>query len=346
MIIFIVSLVILGFVLQYWSIKHGLDGVSHAYSPSQSIVEPGEVFHINSTLKNSSFRFISYIEIREDIPPEFELISAAMDKRTMFLMPRRCYRWSTDVKSSKRGCYTFRGGRLMAGGFLGINETFKAIPQHKEVVVIPPPYQGLTLKDTVGGFLGDISVSRFIMEDPVLTMGFREYTGREPFKMISWSQSARNRRLMVKKYDYTLELVVTVILNVECPLNTDTEPLFEDCFSMARTVCEALEDKHIKYSFLTNACTTGALSHWDSISDGLGSRQLHTILEGLGRASYGYTESFRSIMSTAIRSAEQGRSHIIIMPQLKDDYWQPLNQLRDLTGGRVLILTPEEEKVI
>ena len=48
--------------------------------------------------------------------------------------------------------------------------------------------------DVLSGFLGDVSVRRFIYEDPVLTTGFREYTGREPMKHISWTQSARGPR--------------------------------------------------------------------------------------------------------------------------------------------------------
>jgi hypothetical protein len=347
MIIFIVSLVIVGCTLQWWSIRHGLDGVSHTYSPSESIVEPGDVFNIDTTIKNSSFRFISYIQIIERIPSEFEIIPPGGNDYSMFLMPRRCYNRSIAAKATKRGCYFLCGASLIGGGFLGINETFKTISQHREVVVIPPPYEGLNIKDTVGGFLGDISVNRFIMEDPVLTMGFREYTGREPFKMIAWNQSARNRRLMVKKYDYTLEMVVTVILNVEFRIDDAyTEGIFEECLSMARTVCETLEKEHIKYSFITNAYTTGAISHWDRITDGLGSKHLLAILEGLGRASYGYAGAFHSIMSKALKNAEQGRSHIIIMPQFKDKYRQSILHLKNLTGGRVLVLTPGEEMVI
>lgn len=346
MIIFLVILIVVGSALQLWSMKHGLDGVSHVYTPSKSLVEPEEVFQIHSTVANTSLRFISFLEVKEYMPAEFETAPGTEEKYSLFLMPRQCYHHITDVKALKRGCYYLSGALIKGGDFLGISENFLSVPQRREVLVIPPLYKEFRLKDTVGGFLGDVSVNRFIMEDPVLTMGFREYTGREPMKMISWSQSARNRKLIVKKYDYTLELVVTVILNVECKVDKETEPVIEDCFAIARTVCEALEEKHIKYSFTTNANTKGAISAWDNIIDGLGSSHIMKILEGLARASYGYVRSFKSILNKAYKNTEQGRSHIVITPKLTDDYRNSICKLRDLTGMQVLVLTPGEEVIL
>ena len=56
-------------------------------------------------------------------------------------------------------------------------------------------------------------MNRFIMEDPVLRLGYRDYTGREPIKQISWTQTARMGRMMVSCQDYTVERTVTVMLN-------------------------------------------------------------------------------------------------------------------------------------
>ena len=41
----------------------------------------------------------------------------------------------------------------------------------------------------LGGMIGDISVNRFIFEDPMLTIGFSDYTGREPMRDISWTRA-------------------------------------------------------------------------------------------------------------------------------------------------------------
>ncbi len=71
--------------------------------------------------------------------------------------------------------------------------------------------------------------------------------------------TARFGKLMVKKYDHTLEPTVTVLLNVECPGNEPDTESVERCFSLARTVCEAFEERRIKYGFITNAFAVGAV---------------------------------------------------------------------------------------
>ena len=114
------------------------------------------------------------------------------------------------------------------------------------------------LRELLGSFLGDYSVQRYLYEDPVMTAGYREYTGREPMKQISWKQSAHSMGLMVREYDHTVEPVLTLLLNVETAQERK-EPVLETCYSLARTVCQELEDKGIKYVFCTNAAQAGAV---------------------------------------------------------------------------------------
>ena len=147
---------------------------------------------------------------------------------------------------------------------------------------------------------------------------------------------------MVKKYDYTLELTATVLLNVECDRTAGWEDRLETCFSMARTVCETLEDKRIPYRFVTNAGTAGAITLWSQVSDGLGAGHLSTVLEGLGRATYDPLRPFAHTLQQTVRHVEQGRTHILITPERSAAWQWELSRLEQLSGARALILTPEE----
>ena len=176
-------------------------------------------------------------------------------------------------------------------------------------------------------------------------LGFREYTGREPQKQIAWTQSLRAGKLLVKEFDHTLDLSVTVLLDVALHNDPQGEALIEECFRLARTVCETLEQQRIQYGFLTNAMAAGALGHWQSVTEGLGESHLMAILEGLGRATYDHVEDFEETLERAARMAEQGRSHVIITP-VKDERVQAGARLLEArTGGQVCILEavlPEE----
>ena len=353
MLIFVLILIAAAGFAQYWSLAHALDDVEHRCAPDCRLVEPDQPFHLVNTVSNRSRRFVPFVHVSQYIPDELQVLEDGVDvsppgrvKRYMnyslYLMPRQTWQRPVAVSLPTRGRYVFTGATMQGGGFLGFSELTAYTDQNEEIVILPRPCAIPALTDTLGGFLGDRSVDRYILEDPVLTLGFREYTGREPMKSISWPQSARSGQLMVKKYDYTLELTATVMLNVECDRTEGFEQRLEACFSMARTVCETLEEKRIPYRFITNAGAAGAITLWSQVSDGLGSGHLSTVLEGLGRATYDPLRPFVHTLEQTTRHVEQGRTHILITPQQEIPWHRELSRLEQLSGTRVLILTPEE----
>jgi len=353
MLIFIVILLAAAAALQHWSLAHALDGIEHHYAPDCKLAEPDQPFQLVNTVTNRTRRFVPYVHVSQRIPDEMVLHEEGIDVSppgrtnrylaySLYLMPRQTWQRSIPVSLPSRGRYVFTGATLQGGGFLGFSELTAYTDQNEEIVVLPRPCTIPALTDTLGGFLGDRSVDRYILEDPVLTLGFREYTGREPMKSISWTQSARSGQLMVKKYDYTLELTATVLLNVECERTEGFDRRLEACFSIARTVCETLEEKRIPYRFVTNAGAAGAISLWSQVSDGLGSGHLSTVLEGLGRSTYDPLRPFSHTLEQTTRNVEQGRTHILITPDREISWRYELSRLEQLSGSPVLILTPEE----
>ncbi|MGI6238265.1 MAG: DUF58 domain-containing protein, partial [Christensenellales bacterium] len=239
--------------------------------------------------------------------------------------------------------YTFNGATLYGGDFLGLSERARYYPRMRESVVLPKRAEGQQLMETLGGFIGDVSVRRFILEDPVLTLGFREYTGREPMKQISWPATARTGRMMVKQYDHTLELTVTVVLNIHSLLySSAAHPLMEVCYSIARAVCETLEERRIAYAFLTNARAVNMTGAWEYVGDGLGGAHLSTILEGLGRATYAAHGSAHLLIDSVLRRTQSGRAHIIITPTARDISAQDIARLEDRAAAKALVIAAEE----
>lgn len=360
MIIFLVVLLLLAWAAQRYTLTHAFDGVVYETRASTDTVDPDEQFDVVTTLENGKRMPVMYLRVQEKLPPgacvHTEGIPTLLERdgmRTSFrvyLLGRQKLERRVLVSLPVRGRYFLRGGQLAAGDFFGLSETIEYVPRSHEIVVMPRTVEAPALQAMLGGYLGDRSVSRFIMEDPVLTLGFREYTGREPQKQISWTQSARFGRLMVKRYDYTLEQTVTVVLNIACETlrGAALHARIEQCFSLARGVCEELERRGISYDFLTNAAAAGAMGLWNTLADGLGHEHLRVILEGLGRATYDSTEPFTQTLDRALRRAEHGRGHIIITPAQSDVAGHALARLRELTGGDVCTLAacalfPEEE---
>ena len=347
MIIFIAVLLITAFIIERISLATALDGIEYKYAPSEIIVEPDEQFEVITTLTNTSRRFVPFINLDESLPDHALVHTEGADIRTdyqgkvrhlstLYMMPRSMLTRAVTISLPKRGLYLLTGAELRGGDFIGLNENSRNYPINAEIVVYPQMSEAPEVLDVLGGFLGDASVRRFIMEDPVLTVGSREYTGREPMKTISWPHSVRMGKLMVKQFDYTLEPTASVLLDVEADDGiVGYQETLEECFSIARTVCQELETRGIKYDFLTNAHTTGALSSWSYMGEGLGHRHLLTILEGLGRASYWHTEPFYKTIEKAVALQDGYKSVIIITPEITPESRLLIDRLQAHTGGIV-----------
>ncbi len=347
MILLIVAVIISIIVaIDRYVASHIFDGVSYDCNLKQTAVEQDEAFAVESVVENNKLMPMLTFTMSEIMPADIEYVgddeivmntskyATTVYTRDTYLLSHQRMRNERMYKLGRRGRYIFRGGNIVSGDLLGIYTMSKSYSTVKEIVVLPQSKASDDIKTTISGVFGDISVRRFVIEDPILTVGFREYSGREPQKSISWTQTARMGDMMVKVYDHTVEMTVTVMLNIENGTYND----MENCYSVTRYVLEELEKKHIRYDFITNANTSGIVGKWSYISEGIGKNHLMSILEGLGRATYDYFEPFENTIARASRTIYGEKSIIIITPNCSKDYDLAINNLRARCGGKVQII--------
>ncbi len=270
--------VVLVTLLQLFVPERALETLEADRQPETLLGEAGEPVTLRFRIRNSSRRFFPFVAVDTKLPFSREEAIGF----SFWLGPRQVLTREYPVTIDRRGRYVLEDMKLSCGDFLGLREYTKACGSYREIVIPPKALSTARLDALMGGFLGDVSVNRFILEDPVLTLGYREYAGGDPMKRISWSQSARYNRLMVKKNDYTVEPSVSVLLNVDTDL-ADNREACEVCFRLARSVCTALESKGMRYSFSSNAHLVG-YSRGAAGAAGLGQRHFRGILETLGRS--------------------------------------------------------------
>ena len=369
MIILLILFALFLFLVERYYLQNGLSRIYYDVSVSQALLEPEEEFIIRSTIENHKPLFLPYLSMEESLPYEiqiaeteqvdrdstglqvftnttsaqYEQIRNAYLKSSFYLMPNQ--KFTREVRASLpcRGRFLFRGCNLHGGDFLGLSDSDRSFPTTREVVVMPKRAPIPDIGRLVGDFLGDLSVNRFIFEDPMLTIGFSEYTGREPLRDISWSQTARMGRTMVKNYDHTVDLSLTILLNVQSANpNSDDDQAVETCISMVRSLCETLEEQHIKYSFLTNAIPVGMIGGADEIEQGNGNRHFFAMMEMLGRLTSIGAKPFSNTILRACRTSEQGRHHILVTPDWNPEWAEPMRLLEKLSDGHILTLTPEQ----
>ena len=350
--LFIIFLTIFVFMLQKRMMKSSLDVIRENYWPEKNIVDPEETFDLVISMENIGKYYIPYVKAQLFCPKEIRVCVEDDHVTKDAERGGRFVTWSTwlrayqeaqyrvPVSIGERGQYVLPKLRVFGGDFLGMEETSRDFSKYREIVVAPREVPESEFRELLGSFLGEHSVRRFLYEDPILTIGYREYIGREPMKMISWKQSARGNGLMVKKYDYTLEPMASVLLNVESKTD-DWEQRLEQCFSLTRTVCRILEDRGIKYDFYTNAMMAGNMWSVQEVGEGLGHRHFSSVLECLGRAAYKATFSCSRLLEKATAVSEMNRARILITPG--NDLTEPENyaalyRLEEISGENLFII--------
>ena len=348
-----VALVAFLFVLQKIWPKKTMENLLYYHSLNRKLVEPEEQVILNGRLYNQWWLPIMYMSLTVFFPKEAEFLEKEAWKKQnlrneiaekhvvqrFYLMPHHRGKFQIHFSLPRRGRYHLGNHFLETGDLFGIQTNIKREEQRLELIVMPRSSQDPVVIKMLGGFMGEISARRFIYEDPILTVGFREYTGREPMKSISWKQTARSGELVVHQYDHTVDINVAVLLNTE----GGSKEELESCFEITRRVCEELEKKHIVYEFFTNGDLKTPVGTMRWLPEGLGRTHFQTIMYGLGSSNCHNLGSFMDMVEQCKGRRKSGRSYLVITPPLKKSGVRAVNELERISELEVCVLVGKAE---
>ena len=131
------------------------------------------------------------------------------------------------------------------------------------IVVYPRILSEDELPDPANRWLGEAVVKRWIMPDPFLVNGIRDYRAGDTLRDVHWRASARTGELCVKVRDYTSDPRALVILNVQTSEaqwadvgGQDVETM-EQGIRIAATLCARALAGGMDAGFASNACLAG-----------------------------------------------------------------------------------------
>lgn len=337
----ILIIVFLAFCAEIKSLRRSVEDVCYDRKPSVRSVEQGQEFLIKTTIENRSGKDIPYLFLEEIFPDELELLDKDrmelarekgyyLFKSVLFLKKRQRIKRTIRVTAQRRGIIRIAGARLKIGDFLGLKELEKRESLEQSVVVYPVRLEDMRLEQVVSDILGEISVNSFLYEDPILVKGYRDYTGQEPMRAISFLMSAKRNQLTVREFDHTREAMVDLIFDVS--YKGDFEHYFtrqEALFSIVRTICETLEQKGISYRLITNAYYAAMEVHGVNVirSGGSGGSSMTKILEVLGMASNAAMCDTAEVLSYVFRNFSREKSFLYICHRKEETNEELLDRL-------------------
>lgn len=338
----LIGLTVALILVQVLSLKNPLRNVGLIYSTDLKLAEPGEVIKLRYTVFNRGKVPVEYVGVSFSFDEGIEILSTSVGKTEQsftgkicnadfFLMPGQSAKCTIELTLSSRGVHRLGQHYLEAGDFMGLSTYVKSFEPEATVVCTSKLSDKEVEVVVKGGYTGDITTRRFIMDDPSIIAGYREYSGTEPLKKISWLQSAKRGELMVKINDFTIDVNVAVALNMENYLSSERQ--MEKCFEIARSVCEQLEDLRIPYMLITNG-DMGMLQR------GLGRLHLLAILKRIGNSGCACYTGFGSLVDRCIANKSGNTGYIVITMPLPPEGNSSLDRLRSSSDREVLVLNP------
>jgi len=346
---FFVIIVIIGLLLEGISLKRDMSKVSVDFEISSYCTEPGVPFSIQTLVKNRSRVPLSYLAVIYTFSLHANLAEGLnytkkahglLVKKICRIGGRRRKKLVLQTSLDKRGIHAFSADAVEFGDFLGFKEYSKNPFISREVVVYPKRIESEALREKLGRFFGDVAAKRFLIRDPILIVGTREYTGREPMKEVHWLKSAQRGELMVKEFDFNRKFSVSVLMSAEGISYSDDEEMDKMC-ELARAVCENLAAAGASVRFFSNAMRRGVQrgSLWKCE---VSTMHMGALLEGLGRATSLERGTLDDLTAFALRESNYDSAYILLLPKGDARAAEASRRLSASTNQEVSVIQMEE----
>ncbi len=221
MLVTILIILVQSFIFTKW----GLASVSYTRSFNKETVFPGESFEMVDEISNKKLLPVPWVRLESKISNNLQFarkqdqsIEEANEgyHRTLFsLSPYEKVTRRHKVTCLKRGYYQLKTVSLTLGDIVGFHEKAEVFDAKAAVTVFPELLEIEDIPLPSHSWLGDLLVKRWIIDDPFVSAGVRQYTYGDPLNSVNWNATAKTGQLQVRKRDFTADHHLMIYLNFD-----------------------------------------------------------------------------------------------------------------------------------
>ena len=158
------------------------------------------------------------------------------------------------VKCNHRGVFKISGVQLtFAGPFMNEINVLK-VDSTCEITVYPKTVDSKRFSFIRSRISGEAERKKYMLEDPFVFRGIRDYTSNDSLKNVNWKATARTGNLCVNEYNESVSRNVCILLNLEDDGMLTYDSVNEEAISLAASVAEEFIRQGINVSLISNAC--------------------------------------------------------------------------------------------
>lgn len=205
--------------------KWGLFRLQYTRSFNKEKVYAGEEIEMIDEISNNKLLPIPWLRLESKIDRNLQFVGKQDQltevhseefHRTLFsMLPYQKITRRHKVRCTKRGYYELKNVSLTLGDIFGFGESFRKFNAKAAVTVFPEMIAIEEIPLPSHSWLGDIIVRRWIIEDPFVIAGVRDYSRGDSLNSVNWKATARTGNLQVSKKDYTADHQLMIYLNFD-----------------------------------------------------------------------------------------------------------------------------------
>lgn len=295
----------------------------------------GEQVVVVEVLRNQKLLPVPWLRIESRISPFLQFgnqenLDVTRDQyhRSVFFLP--AFKQITRrhlVTCKRRGFYNLNTATMVSGDLFGLGQAARQLNLNAELSVYPRLLGEAEMDAPTQRWQGDVLMKRWIMPDPYLINGIREYSVGDTMRDIHWKATARTGKLQVKTHDFTAQPKLLIYLNIQpdeklwSELGEEDKRLAEYGISLAATLAARALSQGMEVGFFCNGAVLGTKNPVRVLPQS-GEGQFTVLMEAMARLALLRTLSFPSMLAEDADGGLTGMDILVLSP-----YWSEAVEL-------------------
>ncbi|HEU5140283.1 MAG TPA: DUF58 domain-containing protein [Bacillales bacterium] len=259
------------------------------------------------------------------------------------------------VVCDKRGYYSLDSAFMTGGDLLGIETGSRSLQLNAELIVYPKLVSIDDISLPSHSWQGDITVKRWIVEDPFMFSGVREYRYGDPLNHINWKATARSGNLQVHHKDFTADHSLIIYLDFsvsegfwQSVMNMGKiNELKEKGISYAASIAQFALSKGIETGFGCNGSTQDSPGEVVKVPSSSGSVQFTSLQETMAKLRLESVQPFDMFLEDDVLQNVVNTDYLLITPYLSEKTQIQIDRLKSYGNAvEVLWLHPEDQEQV
>ncbi|MBX3012871.1 MAG: DUF58 domain-containing protein [Caldilineaceae bacterium] len=336
-----------------WS-KWSMAGLRYERTLSELRAFQGETIQLTLAVRNQKLLPLPWLRIRDTFPPDLPVADkqvtlnpgtnlAEFHSFWMLGAYQRLQR-TFPITCATRGFHYFGPATLSTGDGFGFFDGAAQWASRQRLIIYPRLYSVAELQLPSKSPFGEVRAPQSLFEDPLRTVGIREWQSSDSQRRVHWKATARHQQLLSRVYEPSEEQQLQIFLNV-ATLERHWHGYLPELQERAISVAGSLAALAIEERRPTGIIANGVLPGSDQpirLLPGRNPNQLIRILELLAAVTPFATTPIENLLVEEAPRMPWGATLVVVTAIAHSDLLATLLDLA-AAGRRLVLFTLAEE---